>query len=173
MHLFKVFQGQLRDLGYIDGQNIAFESRGADGHNERLPGLVAELVRLKVDVLVTTGTPAAVAAKQATSTIPIVTAVVADPVGAGLVKSLARPGGNLTGIADLDDELAGKRLALLKEAIPGLSRVAIMWKTGNPAHKTALREAQVVAKTMDLQLQAVDVRAPTEFPRAFAMMARD
>jgi len=153
--LFNVFQEQLRELGYVDGQNVSIESRAADGNNERLPGLAAELVKLKVDVLLTTGTPAAVAAKRATSVIPIVTAVVADPVGAGLVTNLARPGGNLTGIADLDDELTGKRLGLLKEAVPRLSRVAIIWKRGNPAHKTALKEAEVVARTMDLQFQTL------------------
>ena len=171
--LFNVFQEQLRELGYVDGQNVSIESRAADGNNERLPGLAAELVKLKVDVLLTTGTPAAVAAKRATSVIPIVTAVVADPVGAGLVTNLARPGGNLTGIADLDDELTGKRLGLLKEAVPRLSRVAIIWKRGNPAHKTALKEAEVVARTMDLQFQTLDVRAPSEFQEAFAAMARD
>jgi putative ABC transport system substrate-binding protein len=170
--LNEVFEQQLRELGYIDGQNVVFELRGADGDHSRLPGLAEELVRLKVDVLVTTGTPAAVAAKQATSVIPIVTAIVADPVGAGLVTSLARPGGNVTGIANLDDELTGKRLALLMEAVPGLSRVAIMWKTGNPAHKTALREADVVARARDVKLRPVDVRAPSEFQEAFTLMAR-
>jgi putative tryptophan/tyrosine transport system substrate-binding protein len=170
--LTKVFQEQLRELGYIEGQNVVFEFRYADGDNDRLPGLAEELVRLKVDVLVTAGTPAAVAAKNATSMIPIVTAIVADPVGAGLVTSLARPGGNVTGIANLDDELAGKRLALLMEAVPGLSRVAIMWKTGNPAHKTALREAEVVARARDVKLQPVDVRGPSEFQEAFSIMAR-
>jgi putative tryptophan/tyrosine transport system substrate-binding protein len=170
--LNKVFQEQLRELGYIDGQNVVFTFRGADGNNDRLPALADELVRLRVDILVTAGTPAAVAAKQATSMIPIVTAIVADPVGAGLVTSLARPGGNVTGIANLDDELTGKRLALLNDAVPGLSRVAIMWKTGNPAHKTALREAEVVARARDLKLQPVDVRGPGEFQSAFANIAR-
>src|SRR5262249_17361525 len=146
-----------REFGYIEGQNITFQFRGADGKNERLPDLARELIRRKVDALVTTGTPAAVAAKQATSSIPIVTAIVADPVGSGLIASLARPGGNLTGIADLDDELTGKRLALLKDAIPGLSRVAIMWKAGNPAHQNALREAEHVATTMALQLRFMEV----------------
>ncbi len=173
LHLFKVFQGRLHELGYIDGQNVAFEFRAADGKNERLPALAAELIRLKVDVLLTTGTPAAVAAKQATSRVPIVTAIVADPVGAGLINNLARPGGNITGITDLDDELSGKRMALLKEVVPGLSRVAIMWKTGNPAHKTALREAEVAGRSLDLRLQLLDVRAPSEFQPAFTMMARE
>jgi len=108
--LFKVFRERLRELGHIEGQTIAFTARGADGNNERLPGIATELVRLKMDVIVTAGTPAAVAAKQATAVIPIVTAVVADPVGAGLVAGFARPGGNVTGIADLDAELSGKRL---------------------------------------------------------------
>jgi putative ABC transport system substrate-binding protein len=172
LHLFQVFQQQLRELGYIEGQNIAFEFRGADGKNEQLPARATDLVKLKVDVVVTVGTPAAAAAKQVTSTIPIVTAIVADPVGAGLVTSLARPGGNLTGIADLDDELTGKRLGLLKEAVPGLAHVALMWKRGNPAHKTALREAEVAARTMELQLQRVDVGTASELQPAFVVMAR-
>ena len=172
-HLFKAFQERLREFGYIEGQNVAFEARGADGRNERLPGLATELLRLDVDVIVTIGTPAAVAAKQATSTLPIVTAVVADPVGAGLIASLARPGGNVTGIADLDEELTGKRLELLKEIVPGLSRVAVMWKAGNPAHETALREAEVAARSSGLQLKHREVRAASEFQTAFALMTKE
>src|SRR5947208_12290062 len=118
----KAFLQGLRDLGYIEGQNIAIEYRFADGKNERLPGLAAELIDLKVAVIVTAGTPAAVAAKQATSMIPVVMAIVADPVGEGLVGSLARPGGNVTGLANLDTELSEKRLEILKEVVPGLSR---------------------------------------------------
>src|SRR5262245_3074196 len=171
--LFAVFDRQLRELGYIEGQNIVFDFRGADGNNERLPGLAAELVRRNADVLVTTGTPAAVAAKQATSRIPIVTAIVADPVGSGLVASLARPGGNVTGIADLDDELTGKRLTLLKEAIPELSRVAVLWKRGNPAHSAALRDAQQVASTLAVKLVLRDVATPTDLEVAFTEMERD
>ena len=172
-HLFKAFQERLREFGYIEGRNVGFEARGADGKNERLPGLATELLRLDVDVIVTIGTPAAVAAKQATSTIPIVTAVVADPVGAGLIASLARPGGNVTGIADLDEELTGKRLELLKEIVPGLSRVAVMWKAGNPAHETALREAEAAARSSGLQLKHREVRAASEFQTAFALMTKE
>ena len=172
-HLFKVFQERLREFGYIEGRNVAFEARGADGKNERLPGLATELLRLDVDVIVTIGTPAAVAAKQATSTIPIVTAVVADPVGAGLIASVARPGGNVTRIADLDEELTGKRLELLKEIVPGLSRVAVMWKTGNPAHETALRVADAAARSSGLQLKHRKVRAASEFQAAFALMTKE
>ncbi|PYM14385.1 MAG: ABC transporter substrate-binding protein [Candidatus Rokuibacteriota bacterium] len=172
LEMFKVFQERLREFGYVEGQNVVFEFRGADGKNERLSSLARELLRLNVDVMVTVGTPAAAAAKEATAVTPIITAVVADPVGAGIVTGLARPGGNVTGIADLDAELSGKRLQLLGEVVPGLSRVAVMWKTGNPAHKSALREIETAAKSSGVQVQAVDVRAPSEFAAAFASMTR-
>ena len=171
--LWNVFKERLRELGYFEGQNITFEARGADGRNERLPGLATELVNLKLDVIVTSGTPAATAAKHATSTIPIITAIVADPVGAGLIIGLARPGGNVTGIVNLDDELSGKRLELLREIVPGLSRVAIVLNAGNPAHKIALREAEVVASALGLQLKRVDVSVPSELKSAFSAMIRE
>jgi putative tryptophan/tyrosine transport system substrate-binding protein len=124
---FEPFIQRLRELGYVEGQTIALEYRFADGKNEWLPALAAELIDLTVEVIVTSGTPATVAAKQATSMIPIIIATAADPVGAGLVASLARPGGNVTGMANLDTELSGKRLEILKAVVPGLSRVAILW----------------------------------------------
>ncbi len=163
----------LRELGYVEGQTIAFEYRFADGKPERLPGLAAELIGLKVDVIVTVGTPAAVAAKQATSKIPIVIAIAADPVGAGLVASLARPGWNVTGMANLDTELSGKRLEILKEVVPGLSRVAILWNPANPAHRPALGESEVAARAIGVQLQPVEVRAPNEFTSAFSAMSSE
>jgi putative ABC transport system substrate-binding protein len=171
--LWNVFKERLRELGYLEGQNITFETRGADGRTEGLPGLATELVNLKVDVIVTSGTPAAVAAKHATSTIPIVTAIVADPVGAGLISSFAHPGGNITGIADLDEELSGKRLALLRDIVPGLSRVALVWNTNNPAHKIAMRQAQVAAKALSVQLVPVDVRSPSELKSAFSALTKE
>jgi putative tryptophan/tyrosine transport system substrate-binding protein len=170
--LDKTFLQGLRDLGHIEGQNIVIESRFADGKHERLLDLAAELIGLKVDVIVTGGTPAAVAAKQATGTIPIVMAIVANPVGEGLVASLARPGGNVTGIANLDTELSGKRLEILKEVVPGLSRVAILWNPVNPAHKPALAESEVTARALGMQFQPVAARDPNEFKSAFSEMSR-
>jgi putative ABC transport system substrate-binding protein len=163
----------LRDLGYLEGKNITIDYRFADGKHERLPGLAAELIGLKVDIIVTVGTPAAVAAKQATSMIPIVMAIVADPVGEGLVASLARPGGNVTGLANLDTELSQKRLEILKEVVPRLSRVAILWNPANPAHKRALEESEVAARTLGVRLQPVGVRDPNEFKSAFSAMTRE
>jgi putative tryptophan/tyrosine transport system substrate-binding protein len=148
---FEPFIQGLRELGYVEGQTIAFAYRFADGQHERLPGLAAELIDLTVDVIVTSGTPAAVAAKQATSMIPIIIATAADPVGEGLVASLARPGGNVTGMANLDTELSGKRLEILKAVVPGLSRVAILWNPANPAHGPALEESEVAARALGVQ----------------------
>ncbi len=171
--LDKAFLQGLSDLGYIEGQNIAIESRFSDGKHERLPGLTAELIGLKVDVIVTVGTPAAGAAKQGTSMIPIIMAIVADPVGEGLIANLARPGGNVTGLANLDTELSGKRLEILKEVVPGLSRVAVLWNPANPAHKPALRQSEVAAKALGVRLQLVDVRDPSGFKNAFSVMTRE
>lgn len=163
----------LQSLGYSDGKNLTIAYRFAKGQHERLPGLAAELIGLKVDVLVTVGTPAAVAAKRATSKIPIVMAIVADPVGEGLVTSLAHPAGNLTGLANLDTELSQKRLEILKEVVPGLSHVAVLWNSGNPAHKRALGESESAAKALTLRLQPLDVKGPNEFKSAFSAMTRE
>jgi putative ABC transport system substrate-binding protein len=167
------FQERLRELGYIEGRNVAFESRGADGKVDKLAGLATELIGLKVDVIVTVGSEAVLAAKQATSTIPIVMAIVSDPVGLGIIASLARPGGNITGVTDLDIEQIGKRLELLKELVPGLSRVALVWKTGHPKEQEALREAEAAARSLGIRLQRVGVRDPNEFQGAFSAMARE
>ena len=142
----------LRELGYVEGQTIALEVRWAEGRYARLPELVAELLRLKVDVLVVLGTPAAQAAKNATRTIPIVMAAVGDPVGSGLVASLGRPGGNLTGLSLLSPELSAKRLQLLKEVLPRVSRVAVLMNPGNPIHGTFWKETQVAARKLGVQL---------------------
>jgi putative tryptophan/tyrosine transport system substrate-binding protein len=167
------FHQRLRELGYAEGQTITFESRSAGGRNERLPGLAVELVGLKVDIIVTTGTPAAVAAKQATATIPIVMAVATDPVGAGLTASLGRPGGNVTGLANLDAELSGKRLEMFKAAVPALSRVAILWNPANPAHKQALRDTEAAALALAVRLQPVEARNPGELNEAFSAMRQE
>jgi putative ABC transport system substrate-binding protein len=167
------FLAGLRELGYVEGRNIIIESRFSDGKHERLFGLASELIALKVDVIVTTGTPAAFAAKRATSAIPIVMAIVADPVGGGLVANLARPGGNITGMADLDTELGEKRLEVLKQVVPRLSRVAVLWNPANPAHKQALKQSEVAAKALELRLHAVDAQDSSEFGSAFSAMSSE
>ncbi|HTK91363.1 MAG TPA: ABC transporter substrate-binding protein [Verrucomicrobiae bacterium] len=162
----------LRELGYVEGQNITLEVRWAEGRTERLPELVAELVRFKVDVLVVATTPAALAAKDATRTIPIVFVAVGDPVGTGVVASLARPGGNLTGLSFSNREVSAKRLELLKESFPGISRVAALTNPGNPIHAVFWQETHIAAQTLGLRLQAVKVRGPEDFDEAFRAAVR-
>jgi putative ABC transport system substrate-binding protein len=171
--LRKLFHEHLRERGYIEGHNIAFETRAADGRTERLPSLANELVSRNVDVIVTAGTPAAVAAKHATLTVPIVMAIVSDPVGLGLVASLARPGANVTGVADLDVELIGKQMELLKETLPGLSRVALLVKADHPKRQAALREAEGAARVLGVELQSASVRDPRELDGALSKIAHD
>ena len=166
------FRQGLRELGHIEGQNIAIEVRFANGRVERLPELAAELVRLKPDVIVTPGTPASVAAKQATSTIPIVFAGVADAVGAGLVANFARPGGNITGLTGISAELGGKRLELLKEVAPKASRVAVLYNPADRSNVLVLKELQESAPALRLTLQPLGVRGPGEFEGAFVAMSR-
>jgi putative ABC transport system substrate-binding protein len=166
----EAFRQGLRELGYAEGQNIAIESRFAEGKWDQLPGLAAELVRVKVDVIVTYTTPATQAAKQATGTIPIVVAAVIDPVAAGLVASLARPGGNITGLSQMVPELVGKQLEVLKEVAPKISRVAILSNPANPAHALAIRDVKVAARSLGVQLQLLEARGPSEIESAFAAM---
>ena len=162
----------LRDLGYVEGKNIVIEFRWADGKYDRLPNLAAELVRLNVDVLVTAGTPGTRAAKRATSTIPVVMAVSGDAVATGLVASLARPGGNITGSTFFDPELTAKRLELLKEAMPRVAQVAALLNPDNPASiGPVLQAMQIAAKSMKVGLQQFEVLGPNEFDSAFAAMA--
>ena len=175
LHLQEAFRQGLRDLGYVEGRNVVIEYRSAEGKYERLPALAADLVALKVDVIVVTSTPAALAAKQATRTIPIVLAWAADPVGSGLVTSLARPGGNITGLSFLVPELVGKRLELLKQAVPGVTRVAALWHPGDAPERTEkdmLKEADVAARALGVRLQVVEARGPEDFDRAFSDMTR-
>ncbi len=150
----------LRDLGYAEGQNIAIEWRYSEGKAERFADLAAELVRHQVDLIVAMSTPAALAAKHATQTIPIVMVYVADPVGTGLVTSLARPGGNLTGVSDMATELSAKRLELLKEAVPTLSRVAVLWNAADPGMVLRFREIEAAARVLGVTLQSLEVRGP-------------
>ena len=164
---FKAFLQGLHELGYIEGKNIAIEYRYAEGKSDRYPELASELVRLKVDVIFTSSDPAVRAAKKASQTIPIVFAAVSDPVAAGLVDSLARPGGNATGLSLLSPELDGKRLELFKEAFPKTTRVAFLWGIRGPSWDRVLRDAQAVAKTLGLQLQPLEVKGPEDFKKAF------
>jgi putative tryptophan/tyrosine transport system substrate-binding protein len=161
------FVQRLRELGWIDGRNVAIEYRWGEGRNERFAEIAAEFVRLKVDVLVTAGTPQVLAAKQATSVIPIVFAVAGDPVGTGIVASLARPGGNVTGLATLAADLAGKRLELLREVIPGLGRLAILGNVGNPVSVLELGEVQAAARTLGLEVHTLEIRQGQDIAPAF------
>ena len=172
-HLAEAFRQGLRDLGYVEGKNIVIEYRSAEAKLDRFPALAAELVALKVDVIVTANTRAALAAKQATKTIPIVFASPADPVTSELVTSLAHPGGNVTGVSSQTPELAGKCLELLKQAIPKVNRVAALWHRdyGERAQKDILREADVAARALGIRLQSVQARGgPENFDRAFSEM---
>jgi putative ABC transport system substrate-binding protein len=167
----EAFRASLRDLGYQEGRDYVIEYRWADGKYDQLPALLADLIRLKVDVIVTHGTPGVLAAKQATTTIPIVMAVVGDALGSGIVSSLARPGGNVTGLTFFNPELAAKRVELLKEAIPGLTDVGILLNLTNPMNEPVLPQMSRVAQPLKLELHQFDVRAPTELEGAFAAMA--
>ena len=162
-----VFRQELKELGNIEGKNIAIEYRYAEGKADRLPSLAAELVGLKVDVIVSSSTPGVLAAKQATNTIPIVFVAIADPVASGLVASLARPGGNITGLTILGPELSGKRLELLKEAAPNVTRVALLWNSANPSQELIWKETQAVAHELRVQLQSLEVRSFNDFNSAF------
>ena len=163
----EIIPRMLRDLGYVEGKNIAFEYRFADNKPDRLPALADELVRLKVDVLFTPGINEALAAKNATRTIPIVFMSSGDPVAAGLVDSLARPGGNVTGFTDIGAVLAGKRLELLKETVPKLSRVALLWDPQNPSSAQQWKESQLPARELGLQLHSMEVSSADKFESAF------
>jgi len=169
----EAFRQRLRELGYVEGHTLAIEYRFAEGKSEPLPALAAELVHLPVDILVTWGSAAAWAAQHATSTIPIVIGAATDPVAQGLAASHARPGGNITGVASAPMGVQGKTVQVLTEALPGLSRVALLWTSANPAHTLMLREAQEAAQELGLQTQPLDVREASELDRAFAAMARE
>ena len=161
------FVQRLRELGWIEGRTIAIEVRWAEGRNERFAEIVAEFVRLKVDVIVTAGTAAVVAAKQATSVIPIVFAVAGDPVGTGLVASLARPGGNVTGLSNQSADLPGKRLELLREVVPGLRRLAILANVGSPNALLEMREVQATTSTLGLEVATLEIRRAEDIAPAF------
>jgi len=170
---FEAFRQGLRERGWIEGQNVVLEYRWGDGRYDRLPDLAAELVRLKVDVIFAPGTAGLVAAQNATRTIPIVFATAADPLGRGIIASLARPGGNVTGLSfSVGFEIVGKQLEVLKEVVPKVSRVAVLGNPGSPAYGPMLREAQVAGRSLGVQLQVLEARGPNEFDRAFAAMVK-
>ena len=172
-HLPEALRQGLRDLGYVEGRNVETEYRDAEGKYERLPALAAELVSLQVDLIVAAAYQATLAAKNATKTIPIIMVAVADPVRIGLIASLVRPGGNITGLTLLaGTEMIGKHLELLKEAVPSLSRVAVLSNPGNPMHVLRLREVEVAGRSLRVQLQILKAQGPEEFDSAFAAMTR-
>jgi ABC-type uncharacterized transport system substrate-binding protein len=170
--LVEAFRQGLRDLGWTEGQSIAVEVRAAEGKYDRLPELAAELVRLKVDVIFASSTPAALAAKRATTTIPIVIGRVADPVGSGLVTTLARPGGNITGWTHQGIELRVKYLDLVKEAVPEATRIGVLWNPANPIHGPSLKSMEATAEALKVELHPVGARDPHEIEGAFAALAQ-
>ena len=172
--LLDAFRQGLRELGWVEGQNIVIDYRYAEDRDDRLPGLAAELVRLKVDLIVSWGTQGVTAAKNATETIPIVMIAVRDPVGTGLIASLVRPGGNVTGVSGYAGlEIVAKQLVLLKETVPKIRRVAILSNPANAYHQLAIRELTVAARSLGVQLQLLEARGPNEFDGAFAAMAKE
>jgi putative ABC transport system substrate-binding protein len=167
------FREGLRDLGYVEGRNVLIEYRWAEGKYERFPALIGELVALKVDVIVTAGTPATLAVKKATTSIPLVMVAVGDPVGTGILRSLSRPGGNITGLTSIAPELEGKRLELLREVIPNVSHIAVLWNPDNPFHVGSLKETRAAAQVLGIKLQLLGMRVSEEFPATFAAILRE
>jgi putative ABC transport system substrate-binding protein len=166
------FRQGLRDLGYVEGKTFVIEYRSADGHDERFPSLATELVRAKVDLILTRGTPAALAAKSATRTIPVVMAASGDPVGSGLVASLGHPGGNVTGLSLFNVEIYAKRVELLRELVPRLTRIAGLFNMSNPVLPLQWKEVERAARSLGIQPQLLDVRRPEDLPRAFDAAAK-
>ena len=172
-NLVDAFREGLRELGYEEGRNIVIEYRWADGNYDRFPALVAELIAAKVDAIVTAGTPAALAVKKATTTVPLVMVAVGDPVGTGLVPSLARPGSNLTGLSSIAPDLEGKRLQLLREIVPALSHVAMFVNSLNPFHVSSMQQARAAAQAMRIKLQMHDIRKSEDLDDAFAAIRKE
>ena len=172
-NLVDAFREGLRELGYEEGRNIAIEYRWAEGNYDRFPMLAAELIATKVDAIVTAGTPAALAVKSATTTVPLVMVAVGDPIGTGLVSSLARPGGNLTGLSSIAPDLEGKRLQLLREVLPALSHVAMFVNSLNPFHVSSMKQARAAAQAMGIKLQLHDIRKSEDLDDAFAAIRKE
>ena len=171
-NLIKPFRDGFRELGYEEGRNIEIVFRWAEGNYARFPALIAELLAAKVDVIVTAGTPATTAVKKATSTVPLVMVAVGDPVGTGIVPSLARPGSNITGLSSIAPDLEGKRLQLLREVVPHLDRVVFFLNPANPFHTVSMRQALVAAKALKIKLQPYEVRKTEDLDAAFVSMAK-
>jgi putative ABC transport system substrate-binding protein len=172
-NLVRPFREGLRELGYVEGHNLVIEYRWAEGTYERFPALIAELLARKVEVIVTAGTPASLAVQKATTSVPVVIVGVGDPVATGLVASLARPGGNITGLTSIGDELDGKRLELLREVVPNLAHVAAFGNLGNASHKKAFDQMQAAAAVLQIKVLFLDVRAAEQFEDALAAIARE
>jgi len=172
LNWWQAFRRGLQELGYVEGQGVRFEARWAQGRPDRLPGLAAELVGLRVDVIVTGGGEAARTAKQATATIPIVMATGSDPVKLGIVESLARPGGNVTGVSSISSDLMAKRVELLRELLPKVSRVAVLWDE-TPNARMSVQELEAAARPLGIGIHPVGVRRPDDFARAFSVAAED
>jgi ABC-type uncharacterized transport system substrate-binding protein len=172
-NLVDAFREGLREHGYEEGRNIVIEYRWADGKYDQFPALVAELIAAKVDAIVTAGTPAALAVKRATTTVPLVMVAVGDPVGTGLVPSLARPGDNLTGLSSIAPDLEGKRLQLLREVVPALSHVAMFINSLNPFHVSSMNQARAAAQAMGIKLQLHDIRKSEDLDDAFAAIRKE
>jgi putative ABC transport system substrate-binding protein len=170
--LVDAFHRGLRELGYVEGQNIFIEYRRAQGKSDEIPAIVADLIQLKVDVIFTANTPAALAAKKATSSIPIVIVAQFDPVEAGLVDSLAHPGGNVTGLTRFTSELSGKRLELFKEAFPRISLLAVLWNPEARGPTLAFKETQAAARGLGIQIQSFEARGPNDFDKAFSVISK-
>ena len=172
-NLIGPFREGLRDLGYVEGRNIVIEYRWAEGKYERFPALIAELIAQKVDVIVTAGTPATLAVKKATTSVPLVMVAVGDPVGAGIVASLGRPSGNITGLSSIAPELEGKRLELLREVSPKLSHVAVFWNPVNAFHTSAMKQVRAAAQAMRINVLPLAVGKAEELEGAFAAIVKE
>jgi putative ABC transport system substrate-binding protein len=172
-NLIGPFREGLRDLGYVEGKNIVIEWRWAEGKYDRFPTLIAELIASKVDLIVTAGTPATIALKKATTTLPLVMIAVGDPVGTGLIASFAHPGGNLTGLTSISPELDGKRLELLREVVPKISYVAVLWNPTSPLQVVAEQETQAAARAMGIKVLSLGVQAQEQFDDAFAKILKE
>jgi putative ABC transport system substrate-binding protein len=172
-NLIGPFREGLRDLGYVEGQNILIEYRWAEGKYERFPALIAELIALKVDVIVTAGTPSTLAVKKATTSVPLVMVAVGDPVGTGIVASLGRPGGNITGLTSIAQELDGKRLELLREVIPGVSHIAVLWNSASPLQVIQERATQAAARVLGMKLLSLGVWNEEGLEKVFAEIIRE
>ena len=172
-NLVEPFRNGLRELGYEDGRNIVIEYRWAEGKYERFPALIAELIALKIDVIVTAGTPASLAVKKATASIPLVMIAVGEPVATGLVASLARPGGNITGVTSIAPEIEGKRLELLREVIPKISHIAVLWNAASPIQVIQERETRAAAQVLGMKMLSLGVRTGEEIEDAFAAIVSE